>query len=270
MNTTQNIRYLHKKLEDVSKNVYCLKQYVKNNPGGGGGDYVLTPTKITTALGYTPISNTHASNNITQTLISSWNGAVTNSHTHSNKSVLDATTASFTTTLKTKLDGLENYQLTSTKVTTALGFTPMNSTHPASAVTSAKITNWDKAFTDSHTHSNKTVLDGITSAKVNSWDAKLSGIVGDKLRYVLMNPDGSFNVALPSEGDIVKALGLDSDNNPINTEVTEFKSINLSDIEPTSLELDNQNFDRVDYPTLNRIYFKCGNEWSYINITKIL
>lgn len=36
----------------------------------------------------------------------SWNGASTNSHTHSNKSVLDATTASYTTTEQTKLSGI--------------------------------------------------------------------------------------------------------------------------------------------------------------------
>ena len=41
---------------------------------------------------------------------------------------------------------------------------------PAMGITSTQITNWGTAYTNSHTHSNKTVLDGITSAKVTNWD----------------------------------------------------------------------------------------------------
>lgn len=37
-------------------------------------------------------------------------------------------------------------------------------------ITSALVANWDTAFTNNHTHSNKTVLDGITSALVANWD----------------------------------------------------------------------------------------------------
>ena len=51
----------------------------------------------------------------------SWNTASTNSHTHSNKSVLDATTASYTTAEQTKLSGI------------ATGAN--NYTHPNSGVT---------------------------------------------------------------------------------------------------------------------------------------
>ena len=245
MNTTQNIRYLHKKLEDVSKNVYCLKQYMKNNPGGGGseGDYVLTSAKIVNALGYTPISNTHASNNITQTLINSWNGAVTNSHTHSNKNVLDATTASFTTTLKTKLDGLENYQLTSTKITTALGFTPMNSTHPASAVTSTKIT---------------------------SWDGKLDKVSTSQLSYALINPNGSLNTSIPSLGVPIKVLGVDATNTPTSTETLVFNSVSSEVVEPTIIELEVLNVQEVHYPNLNALYKKIGNKWIKIQGQEVL
>lgn len=64
---------------------------------------------------------------ITSTQITNWGTAYTNSHTHTNKTVLDG-------------------------------------------ITSAKVTNWDSASTNSHTHSNKTVLDGITSTKVTNWD----------------------------------------------------------------------------------------------------
>lgn len=43
---------------------------------------------------------------ITATERTNWNNASTNSHTHSNKAVLDATTASYTTALNTKLSGI--------------------------------------------------------------------------------------------------------------------------------------------------------------------
>lgn len=74
--------------------------------------------------------NTHTGDttkHITSTERTNWNTASTNSHTHSNKTVLDG----ITTTL---------------------------------------ISNWNTAYTNNHTHSNKTVLDGITSTKVSNWD----------------------------------------------------------------------------------------------------
>lgn len=41
-------------------------------------------------------------------------------------------------------------------------------------VTSSDITNWNLAFSNTHTHDNKTVLDGITSTKVTNWDTAYS------------------------------------------------------------------------------------------------
>ena len=40
--------------------------------------------------------------------------------------------------------------------------------------TTAKQSNWDTAYTNSHTHSNKSVLDGITSTDVSEWDSAYS------------------------------------------------------------------------------------------------
>jgi hypothetical protein len=37
--------------------------------------------------------------------------------------------------------------------------------------TTAKQSNWDSAYSDAHTHSNKSTLDGISSTKVSNWDA---------------------------------------------------------------------------------------------------
>jgi Cu/Ag efflux protein CusF len=64
-------------------------------------DAEMTGADIVTAInGSTSIIN---NNNLSTTA----NSAITNSHTHSNKAVLDATTASFTTADETKLDGIQ-------------------------------------------------------------------------------------------------------------------------------------------------------------------
>ncbi|MCR8874894.1 tail fiber domain-containing protein [Phocaeicola barnesiae] len=41
-------------------------------------------------------------------------------------------------------------------------------------ITSTERTNWNTAYNNNHTHSNKSVLDGITSAKVGNWDTVYS------------------------------------------------------------------------------------------------
>jgi hypothetical protein len=70
----------------------------------------------------------------TQLSINDWNAAATNSHTHSNKTVLDG-------------------------------------------ITSTKVSNWDTAYSDHHTHSNKSTLDGITSGKPSNWDSAYAAAV---------------------------------------------------------------------------------------------
>ena len=42
--------------------------------------------------------------------------------------------------------------------------------------TTAKQANWDTAFSNTHTHENKTVLDGITATKVADWDDAAQGL----------------------------------------------------------------------------------------------
>ena len=41
-------------------------------------------------------------------------------------------------------------------------------------ITSTLVSHWNTAYTNNHTHSNKSVLDGITSTKVDNWDAAYS------------------------------------------------------------------------------------------------
>lgn len=73
-------------------------------------------------------------------------------HSHSNKDILDATTASFTTELLTKLNSLVNY----------------DDTELAARVQATEET--------AHSHSNKLILDGTTASYTSEEQTKLAGI----------------------------------------------------------------------------------------------
>lgn len=66
-------------------------------------DDIISGGSISVNVNWSDIANKPSST------VSAIDLAVTNSHTHTNKSILDATTASYTTTEQTKLSGLVNY-----------------------------------------------------------------------------------------------------------------------------------------------------------------
>lgn len=59
---------------------------------------------------------------------------------------------------------------------TAAGTLALSFANGYSLPTTAKQSNWDAAYTNSHTHSNMSVLDGITSGKVTAWDDAVTGL----------------------------------------------------------------------------------------------
>lgn len=128
-----------------------------------------------------------------------WNDAATNSHNHSNKAVLDGTTASYTTTDKSNLDtaytNSHNHINKSVLDATTASYTTLDKsnldtaynqshTHSNKAVldgTTASYTTTDKsnlntAYTQSHTHNNKSVLDGTTASYTVADQTKLQGL----------------------------------------------------------------------------------------------
>lgn len=68
-------------------------------------------------------------------------------------------------------------------------------------ITSDKITSWDTAATNNHTHDNKTVLDGITSEKVSSWDTAVT-LAGTALQEITTTADGGLKVTNKNQIDI--------------------------------------------------------------------
>lgn len=59
---------------------------------------------------------------------------------------------------------------------TAAGTLALSFASGYSLPTTAKQSDWDTAFTNSHTHANKSVLDGITEQKVADWDDAIIGL----------------------------------------------------------------------------------------------
>ena len=58
-------------------------------------------------------------------------------------------------------------------------------------ITSTKVSNWDNAATNSHTHSNKSVLDGISSIDITNWNSKTNNVgtvTGVKMNGTTNNP----------------------------------------------------------------------------------
>lgn len=64
-------------------------------------------------------------------------------------------------------------------------------------ITSTERTNWNKAYTNNHTHSNKTVLDGITSTKVSNWDS----VYTDWNKAFYFDSDGNLRAKLNLIGE---------------------------------------------------------------------
>lgn len=74
-----------------------------------------------------------------------------------------------------------NNYYTKTEINDAGYLTSFTETDPTvpthvKSITEQNITNWNTAHTNSHTHSNKTVIDGITSTDISNWNSKTDNV----------------------------------------------------------------------------------------------
>lgn len=67
-------------------------------------------------------------------------------------------------------------------------------------ITSTERTNWNTAYNNNHTHSNKSVLDGITSTKVGNWDGVVTN--WNKAFYFDSNNNLRVKLNLVGEGEV--------------------------------------------------------------------
>lgn len=113
---------------------------------------------------------------LTDENIQKWN---TQTHTHSNKTVLDCITSAKTT----------NWDSAYTHISDI-----------TKHITSTERTNWNTAYNNNHTHSNKSVLDGITSTKVGNWDGVVTN--WNKAFYFDSNNNLRVKLNLVGEGEV--------------------------------------------------------------------
>ena len=94
-------------------------------------------------------SSSHTHDGIpTSTQISNWNSAYTNSHSHSNLSVLNGISSTDTSNWDSAYSDSHSHSNIST----------------LNGITSTNVANWTSAYTNSHTHSNKSYLDAINQS----------------------------------------------------------------------------------------------------------
>ena len=112
----------------------------------------------------------------------------TDSHTHSNKSILDNTTASFTTALKTKLDGIPNY---SAATSSSLGLVKLGSdteqTTAANGVTSTS----SRTYAVQKNSSGQLVVNVPWTTSSASIPSELAKIVNSGGNYIKIERYGS-------------------------------------------------------------------------------
>ena len=89
-------------------------------------------------------------------------------------------------------DGTTNKVVTASEKTTWNGKQDaLTNADVLAGITSTKVSNWDNAATNSHTHSNKSVLDGISSTDITNWNSKTDNVgtvTGVKMNGTTKNP----------------------------------------------------------------------------------
>lgn len=148
-----------------------LKSLIDNKSGASSwNDLTDKPTT------FAPSPHNHTVTDIIN-LSTLLDGKAATSHTHTIANITD---------LQTKLDAKADN-------TTLTAHTSNSTIH----ITAAERTNWNVAFTNNHTHSNKSVLDGITSIKVSNWD----GIVTNWNKAFYFDSDNNLRVKLNLIGE---------------------------------------------------------------------
>ena len=120
-----------------------------------------------THTAYSPTGHTHSISNITN-LQSTLDGKSGTGHTHSYASTVKVGTTSYN--VNSNIISIPAYPTLSTLGGASLTDLENHTANTTAHITSTERTNWNDANTKKHTHSNKSVLDGITSTKVSNWD----------------------------------------------------------------------------------------------------
>lgn len=182
------------------------------------------------------------------------------SHTHSNYALSNHTHAQYSPTshthnyVSTIKVGTTNYNASANTISLpayptistlgAASSTDLNN-HTANTtahITAAERTNWNAAYTNNHTHSNKSVIDGITSTKVTNWDK----VVTDWSKIFEIDSNGNLRVKVNLYGDKeISAYG--SGTSGGSTEINLENYYTKSEIDDKLDNIDVGDIDLSDY-----------------------
>lgn len=132
-----------------------------NSEGGGGGG-ATTLAGLTDVQLTTPIGNGQAL--VYDSNLGKWKNAT-----------IEGGGGGTGTVTSVALSVPTGFRVTGSPITTS-GTLALAFATGYSPPTTAKQANWDTAFSNTHTHENKTVLDGITATKVADWDDAVQGL----------------------------------------------------------------------------------------------
>lgn len=127
---------------------------------------------------------------------------------------------------------------------------------PAMGITNANIIDWNDAVSKEHSHSNKTVLDGITSTKINNWDNEIGA--KENAATAQLRADSAYELAESKEtagtaqtliNNLDKTLtGADSNKTLKSLSQTDgFINAEFQDISITKSQI--SDFNESDYDT---------------------
>lgn len=136
------------------------------------------------------------------------------SHTHTNKAELDKIADGDKAKWDNHVADADIHVTAEQKTTWSAKQDALANANVLSAITSAQVSNWDKAFEKVHEHANKTVLDGITADKVAAWDGAVSAAgvssVGGKAGALTLKGGsatlGEVNLSISDGGEISAAI----------------------------------------------------------------
>jgi len=122
-------------------------------------------------------------------------------------------------------DGTTNKTVTATEKSTWNGKQDaLSNANVLSGITSTKVSNWDSAATNSHTHSNKSVLDGIKATDITNWNSKTDNVgtvTGVKMNGTTKNPtSGVVDLGTVITSETALSKGSTSGSGNAVTEIT--------------------------------------------------
>ena len=117
----------------------------------------------------------------------------TDSHTHSNKSILDNTTASFTTALKTKIDGIQNY---SSATSSSLGLVKLGSDTVQSTSANSVTSTSSRTYAIQKNSSGQLVVNVPWTTSSASIPSDLAKLVNSGGNYIQIERYGSNNYGM--------------------------------------------------------------------------